>query len=313
MFLKSAYEYLLMSAKNRILRISQNETGEFWTLHRVSKSLDDRNLQTFNDLYVTEEDLESKILTYKENGYEFISIDSMVNRANNFSKKRFVVLTIDDGFKDTVYAAYPILKKHSIPFVWYVSSDFIDKKILMWWDFLNDLIKNNDYIHLSNNVTYKCISDKSKNELYISLSKNILKMGPDIEKNFSEIFNVKYTDIVSKYAYLLADWNDVINLNEDKLCTIAAHTKTHLGLKFCSRQYVLKDFIDSKNDLEHRLGIPIDHLAYPFGTHYSVGNREYKLAKLAGFKSATIQFSTSIYKYHYKKMHCIPRKSMSSN
>ena len=41
--------------------------------------------------------------------------------------RRFVCVTIDDGYRDTLQWAYPILKAHEVPFAVYIPTSFPDR------------------------------------------------------------------------------------------------------------------------------------------------------------------------------------------
>ena len=60
--------------------------------------------------------------------YNLISIEKALNAINNKSlvKDRSIVITIDDAYSSVFNYAWPIFKKHNIPFTLFVSTDVID-------------------------------------------------------------------------------------------------------------------------------------------------------------------------------------------
>lgn len=61
-------------------------------------------------------------------GYNFISINEMMNIIETHSPKRFAVVTFDDIMEDVYTNAYPILKAMQIPFTLFVAPGLIDTK-----------------------------------------------------------------------------------------------------------------------------------------------------------------------------------------
>ena len=56
-------------------------------------------------------------------------------------------------------------------------------------------------------------------------------------------------------------------LDADPLCTIGAHTVSHPKLDTLSYAEQYKEIADSKLELEHLLGHPIQHFSFPHGAH----------------------------------------------
>lgn len=126
---------LLFKVKRKLYKAFHPAVGKIWMLHRcvTERSTDDKQ----RVLEITPDFLESKILEYKSQGYHFISIDEAANHIQNasplFCRSKFLVVTFDDGYQDNLTMALPILKKHNIPFVVYITTDFIDNHNEMWW------------------------------------------------------------------------------------------------------------------------------------------------------------------------------------
>ena len=63
----------------------------------------------------------SMIMTYKEQGYEFVSMAEAEKRMSGDSKGKFIAVTLDDGYEDNYMIAYPIFKKYHVPFCVYIA------------------------------------------------------------------------------------------------------------------------------------------------------------------------------------------------
>ena len=142
---------LLQRIKRKLYKAFHPVVGEIWMLHRcVSREqcqaclsnaevqqrersyrvVEQRSeKQEQRELEVTPEWLEHKILEYRQKGYTFISI----NDIPSLNTKRFVCVTLDDGYRDNYTLAYPMLKRLGVPFTVYVTTGFIDNRLPMWW------------------------------------------------------------------------------------------------------------------------------------------------------------------------------------
>jgi peptidoglycan/xylan/chitin deacetylase (PgdA/CDA1 family) len=68
--------------------------------------------------------------------------------------------------------------------------------------------------------------------------------------------------------------------------TVGAHTRTHPVLSLCSDEEARREIQESKAEIESALGRPVWAFAYPFGNPATVGAREFRLAREAGFSCA---------------------------
>lgn len=123
---------ILKCFKRKLHNVCHPVVGEIWMLHRVVKQRSD--LPEQRELEVTLDWLEHKIEKYKQQGYTFISIDSIFNSHFSIPNSRpWVCLTLDDGYHDNYTYAYPLLKRMGIPFTLYITTGFIDNKLPIWW------------------------------------------------------------------------------------------------------------------------------------------------------------------------------------
>lgn len=115
--------------------------GEVWEFHRITRhpSKDAR----YAPYDITPDRLESIIKEHQEKGCRFVSIDSVCDMLQSMqhqsylrrlytalSAKRFICVTLDDGYEDNYTNAYPIFVKYGIPFCIYITTSYIGSKFL---------------------------------------------------------------------------------------------------------------------------------------------------------------------------------------
>ena len=85
------------------------------------------------------DDFKTGLQRYTNNDYKFIRMDDLSSYLNA-SDQKFAVVSFDDGYKDVITNAYPILKRNSIPFVIYLVTEFINKPGYLSVDDINILL-----------------------------------------------------------------------------------------------------------------------------------------------------------------------------
>lgn len=308
--------------KNLNLRFNLfRELGELFSgistifmLHRVSE-LDKNKLDSNENLKISPEFLDFFILKLKNKGYDFISLDelhSILNKRERVSNK--IVFTLDDGYKDNFKTAYPIFRKHDVPFTIYVSTCFPDQKAIFWWYVLEDLIQNEDFISLKNGQKFGCTTKRQKELTFLKIREIILKLGKEnFINDLTHLFDNYNIDWYSKSKDLAMNWDEVIKLSKDELCTIASHTENHLSLNKLSKNKVLSEIISANKRLELKTGKRIEHFAYPFGSLNEAGKREYEIVKNLGIKTATTTIQGNIFKHHKNQLVSLPRIMLTDN
>ena len=74
-------------------------------------------------------------------------------------------------------------------------------------------------------------------------------------------------------------WSDLEALIEQGH-SVGAHTETHARLsQIASESELEREIVASADTLEHRLGTPVDHFAYPFGNVHSINQMALRVAR----------------------------------
>ncbi len=131
--IRTGLETLYLSGMHHLMRPLFGGVGCILTLHHVRPPRPDA-FQPNRLLEVTPVFFEGLLRRLKRRRIDLVSLDEMHRRfiAGDF-KRRFVCITFDDGYKDVMRWAYPLLKKYEVPFALYIPTSFPDRLGELWW------------------------------------------------------------------------------------------------------------------------------------------------------------------------------------
>jgi len=315
--IRTGLETLYFSGMHHIMRPLVGGVGCILTLHHVRPRRPDA-FQPNRLLEITPQFLESLLKRLARARIDVISLDEMHQRfIDENYKRRFVVITFDDGYKDVKEYAYPLLKKYNLPFTMYIPTSFPDRLGEMWWTALEAVIARNSRIGMVINGKdqfFECGSVAEKYELYDAVYGYIrsMKTEDELRKFVRDLCATYSVDIAAFCRDLCMDWQELADMAADPLVTIGAHTVNHMMLKkLASEDAARAEMEMSRSVLEAALGKRPAHLAYPVGDPTSAGPREFRIAAELGFKTATTTRPGVLFKAHRNHLTALPRISVN--
>ena len=126
---------------------------------------------------------ENTMKRLKSIGYEFVSVEEMLEIVKKKTSKRFVVVTFDDIMDDVYTNAYPILKRLNIPFTLFVASGLIGTKDYVTVEHLKEMVTDTLCTIGSHTVTHCHLSKVgySMEELIDSKKELSELLGRDVD------------------------------------------------------------------------------------------------------------------------------------
>jgi peptidoglycan/xylan/chitin deacetylase (PgdA/CDA1 family) len=291
--------------------------GAILTLHHVRPPRPDA-FQPNRLLEVTPQFLEGLLKRLKRSALDVVSLDEMHRRfISGEFKRRFVCITFDDGYKDLIHWAYPLLKKYQMPFALYIATSFPDRLGELWWVALEAVIAQNSRIGLvidGKDQFFDSGTVKEKRELYDAVYRYLrsMKTEDELRHVVRDLCARHRVDIASSCRDLCMDWQQIIDLAADPLVTIGAHTVNHKMLKKMTDESAVRAEMEmSRAVLEAALGKRPQHLAYPVGDPTSAGPREFRIAAELGFKTAVTTRPGVLFRVHRDHLTALPRISVN--
>lgn len=295
-----------------LLRYERPGFGTVYMLHRVCPH-NPAGLYPNENLKVSPEFLERFIIK-KQKKYDFISLDSLAALIHSGIKpeRPFICFTLDDGYKDNLEYAAPIFEKYNVPYAIYVTTCFPNRTAFLWWFILEDIIVNNSSIKLANGLLFSAKNKDEKEEAFLGIRRVLLENS---QTDFKETFYSLLSDYTLQSSFGInsyaLSWEDITVLAKSPLCTIGAHTKNHAALSKLDKTPAFEEIMQGKTELENKLGKPVVHFAYPYGSAAETSEREYGLSRECGFKTAVLSYGENLKNLDTEKLYSLPRKMLS--
>lgn len=312
-----AFEFLYFSQVFRVFRPGRHFRGVIFTLHRVLPE-PAGDFAPNSILQVTPEFLDKAIKRVRRRGFEIVSLDEAVARIqSNKRQKPFAVFTFDDGYKDNLQYALPVLQANQCPFTLFITTSFIDGGGEIWWQALEDVIQQQKAIACDVGQGLDYIDTETvaqKHAAFKMLYSYCRKVNEDKRVEFIKDLTAKYNvDLHAHCRDLAMTWDELDQMAKDPLCSIGVHTVRHYELSKLPKDQALAELRDSKKVLQTHYGFTHAHFAFPIGSKVAASKREFELAKDLGFTSAVTTRPGGIYTDHQAHLHSLPRISLNSN
>lgn len=314
--IRGGLESLFFTGAHFALKPFVGGVGAILTMHHVRPPRPDR-FQPNRLLEITPRFLQRVVKLLRRSRVDVVSLDEMHRRVTEGDfRRRFVCLTFDDGYRDTLTHAYPILKAAQLPFAVYVPTSFPDRLGELWWLALEAVIAKNDRIGMvieGRNHTFDCRSLADKRVLFEELYWWLRSRPTEVElrtamRDLAACYSV---DIATFCRDLCMDWREIAELAADPLVTIGAHTVNHPMLAKLPEKLVRSEMDLSRSVIEAALGKQPAHLSYPIGDPTSAGPREFNIAAELGFKTAVTTRPGVVFPEHRDQMTALPRISLN--
>jgi peptidoglycan/xylan/chitin deacetylase (PgdA/CDA1 family) len=260
--------------------------GVIFTLHRVRPPEHDA-FRPNGLLEITPQFLEAALRHICSSGIELVSMDEAVRRVSDPAGDFFAALTFDDGFRDTLEVALPVLRSYRAPATVYCVPGFASRTAALWWVDLEEAVRRLPRLILrigEDDISLPAITPAEKMKAFEAVYWR-LRTLPETELRACVASLAIQAGHGSEACVekLCLDWDGLRRLAADPLITIGAHTMSHPRLATLPPHEALSEMAQSRDVLAAELGQPIRHIAYPVGDPASAGSREFAMARELGF------------------------------
>lgn len=198
-------------------------------------------------------------------------------------KRRFskppCLISFDDGWKDNIEYARPILRAAEVPAVIFLPTDYIGTGRVFWQERLSGLLETlGRHPELR---SHPLVTRLALNDVFQQDAVARSNQSRDVARRFKIHTPEQIDSIVTEVADLVRsltgpvepasidaylNWQDVQTMMSEDI-HFGSHAVTHRILPRLDKGAVQNELSTSKQILEHRLGKPVRMLAYPNGDH----------------------------------------------
>jgi len=211
---------------------------------------------------ITVKKFEEFIKYYLSKGYIFVSPDDIIKGLNK--DRRYILITFDDGYFNNSLIL-PVLKKYSVPALFFVSTDHVVNKKGFWWDVLYRKHKRGIYSDKAIVQETKKLKSMTNNKIEEYLKR---KFGKDVLKPVSNI-DRPFTE------------SELKKFSKNKYVFIGNHTMDHAILTNYSSKGIEEQISGAQEALKKITGKKPSTIAYPNGNY---SDEIIKIAKKCGLK-----------------------------
>jgi len=190
-----------------------------------------------------------------------VNFERQMQYLSKSSRKNKVIVTFDDGYKDTYLHAVPILNKYSVRAIFFVTTNFINRKMYMWIDVLNQYANQ----HSLSEEEFKNLSKYIKS---LSLSER-------------SIFLTALSDAELPYDSSMS-WEDLAIVSQSHV--VGNHTASHPNFSNESPETIKEEILDAKKEIENELSVSDIYFAYPDGDLGKNPNQTKAILQSLGYK-----------------------------
>lgn len=311
----AAFRLMAATGADRWSRGFAQGAGVILTLHHVRPAAP-RAFAPNALLEITPEFLDAALRLIRSEGHDLVSLDEALDGLSRPKRGRFfVALTFDDGYRDNVEQAWPVLAKHGVPWTMFVTPGFADRTARLWWLELEEAIRALPRLELDlpdGRFAMPSVTDAEKARAFRKLYWRLRK-GPEaiLLAAISDLATRAGIDPAALVERECLPWETLRALVGAPGVTIGAHTMTHPMLAKHDEAFARDEISGSRARLEAELAVPIRHFAYPVGDPTSAGPREFALTKEAGFASAVTTRPGHLWPGHAAHPHALPRVSLN--
>jgi peptidoglycan/xylan/chitin deacetylase (PgdA/CDA1 family) len=201
---------------------------------------------------------------------------------------RYAIITFDDGYIDNYEIAYPILRELELPAIFFLSTSYVGRNIIPWWDEIAWMLRNT--VKKKINVEGIWVELPENRDKILPASRKVLRFVKDnmelsIDAKINILREQTECDIneLGEKPFLFVNWNQVREMLENGM-EIGAHTHTHQILSMLDEQTQLHEIAKSKSVLESELGTEINIFSYPVGSNHTFTVSTKQILKDTGFE-----------------------------
>jgi peptidoglycan/xylan/chitin deacetylase (PgdA/CDA1 family) len=209
------------------------------------------------------------------------------------------VVTFDDGYRNNLTEAGPVLRRHGIPATIFLATGHIGRGLRMiWpervaWSLLNAKIDRVEIVLRGVRWIGTLTSAWARERASRDLLRRLKRLPPDeyepVVAQLEDLCRTTCAPDPVRYAFL--DWDEVHRMEGDGMFEFGSHTVNHVMLGSADRHCRRREVVESKSMLDAVLRRPCKLFAYPNGEAQDFDEVDAFNLAAAGYSCAASQIA----------------------
>jgi len=259
------------------------------TYHRIGNA--DETLYDSGTFSCTAEQFECQIESLKRR-YRMAALEEMLEMlgGNASLSEPAVLITFDDGYIDNYQIAFPILRRHGVPGVFFLPTAFVGTNRLPWWDVIAYIVKRSPRtkicLHYPEPRTFDLAKDGVDSCIMHILrfyKQPSMQDGDCFIDELEKACESSRPPIDADRCFL--SWDEARQMQQAGM-SFGSHTHTHEILSKLPLERQQEEVVVSREILQHELGRNIDTLAYPVGARHAFTEDTIAALRQARYRAA---------------------------
>ena len=189
------------------------------------------------------------------------------------------MLTFDDGYRDNLHLAAPILGELGVPAAIFLCTSFLDGE-LPWWDRLALAVRASRLDRFRVDRPEPMVVERG--EVGPLVASYLRADRPDDPAHLEHLEDRAEVGL-PEAGGLFLDWDEARSLAAHGI-EVGAHTISHRRLSRLSDSELSEELAGSKARIERELGRPVSAIAYPYGDPTAADSRVHARAREVGYR-----------------------------
>lgn len=179
--------------------------------------------------------------------------------------RRAVLVTFDDGYRDFLIHAWPVLRRYRVPALLFVPTAYPGTGAAFWWDELYELIMSTAQreVKLDPVGTLPLMTAEERWTAVRTLNRYLRPRSADEVAAAMETMR-RFPGPARKGDRLILTWEELRGLMSEGLA-VASHTVAHSSLPTLTLAQCEEELRKADSDLRQHLGQPTPLFSYPYG------------------------------------------------
>lgn len=214
-----------------------------------------------------------RCIQYISSKYTVIKIEDFTEIDFSSVNQQYATISFDDGYKDNIVYAIPILNKYNVKASFYVVTNCIDQNIPTWTHVLEYVFQHTSKTEI--NLDFDFLPLELKHNHFRNLESKLKfakSLKPVLKKNNHENrnkvltqINLVFNDVV--FPNIMMSWEDLKTIQLQGH-SIGSHTISHCMLGTMENEEEIRNELkESKKIISYHLNTKVKTISYPVGSY----------------------------------------------